>query len=238
MKTINLHLKNKYVNESETNFVDLYNEATEDYEFWSADYNMHFGYYLPFKNNPFKRDSMLNEMNNQIFKRLKTKKNQLVIDLGCGMGSTMLYGLKKFKNLKVLGVTLSDFQVKEGNKRLKKYAGIILKENYNHTSFKENSADGVCAIESLCHSGHAKQSFKEAYRILKKGHRFVVADAFLKKDEDELCMGSKYSYNQLCKGWDLKGLGNINRVKQHMNCLLYTSPSPRDRQKSRMPSSA
>ena len=25
---------------------------------------------------------------------------------------------------------------------------------------------------------------------------------------------------------------------QHMNCLLYTSPSPRDRQKSRMPSSA
>ena len=24
----------------------------------------------------------------------------------------------------------------------------------------------------------------------------------------------------------------------HTNCLLYTSPSPRDRQKSRMPSSA
>ena len=26
--------------------------------------------------------------------------------------------------------------------------------------------------------------------------------------------------------------------KKHYNCLLYTSPSPRDRQKSRMPSSA
>ena len=25
---------------------------------------------------------------------------------------------------------------------------------------------------------------------------------------------------------------------EHLNCLLYTSPSPRDRQKSRMPSSA
>ena len=25
---------------------------------------------------------------------------------------------------------------------------------------------------------------------------------------------------------------------EHYNCLLYTSPSPRDRQKSRMPSSA
>ena len=29
-----------------------------------------------------------------------------------------------------------------------------------------------------------------------------------------------------------------NAVKQYDNCLLYTSPSPRDRQKSRMPSSA
>ena len=29
-----------------------------------------------------------------------------------------------------------------------------------------------------------------------------------------------------------------NRVTLHYICLLYTSPSPRDRQKSRMPSSA
>ena len=30
----------------------------------------------------------------------------------------------------------------------------------------------------------------------------------------------------------------VNSVDNLMNCLLYTSPSPRDRQKSRMPSSA
>ena len=28
------------------------------------------------------------------------------------------------------------------------------------------------------------------------------------------------------------------KIKNNSNCLLYTSPSPRDRQKSRMPSSA
>ena len=34
-------------------------------------------------------------------------------------------------------------------------------------------------------------------------------------------------------------LKNVKRlVKQYNSCLLYTSPSPRDRQKSRMPSSA
>ena len=30
----------------------------------------------------------------------------------------------------------------------------------------------------------------------------------------------------------------LDKVSQKYNCLLYTSPSPRDRQKSRMPSSA
>ena len=29
-----------------------------------------------------------------------------------------------------------------------------------------------------------------------------------------------------------------SKIEQHKICLLYTSPSPRDRQKSRMPSSA
>ena len=32
--------------------------------------------------------------------------------------------------------------------------------------------------------------------------------------------------------------GEDLQVQQYSDCLLYTSPSPRDRQKSRMPSSA
>ena len=31
---------------------------------------------------------------------------------------------------------------------------------------------------------------------------------------------------------------NGNEIREDITCLLYTSPSPRDRQKSRMPSSA
>ena len=33
-------------------------------------------------------------------------------------------------------------------------------------------------------------------------------------------------------------LGRVTRVEPGMGCLLYTSPSPRDRTRSRMPSSA
>ena len=38
--------------------------------------------------------------------------------------------------------------------------------------------------------------------------------------------------------WSMRGKHNLCEKGTFMGCLLYTSPSPRDRQKSRMPSSA
>lgn len=216
-----------YYNSSEKTkieMVDLYNEATEDYEFWSGDFNMHFGYFIPFVTNPFKRDSMLNQMNAQVIKRLKidTTKHRL-LDMGCGMGGTMRYALKKHNNLMAYGVTLSDFQVKEGNDLLQGKNGIILKENYNHTSFQSNSFDSAVAIESFCHSGHNKNSLEEAHRILKPGGRLVIADAFLKKDRSELCYGSKYAYQKLCNHWSLEKLETYYNIKQNLEYLGFTN---------------
>lgn len=207
-----LHLNSDLLHtQNNRSTADLYNEATEDYEFWSRDFNMHFGYYSPLSTNPFRRDSMLNEMNRQIYKRLGSK--GLLCDLGCGMGGTMKYGLKHYKGLKIMGVTLSDFQVEEGNKRLAGLNGLIVKEDYNHTSFTNETFDGVMAVESFCHSGHSINSFEEAYRILKPGAKLVVADAFLKKDFEDLCIGGSYCYKGLCNGWSLEKLGNIHKIK-------------------------
>ena len=44
----------------------------------------------------------------------------------------------------------------------------------------------------------------------------------------------KYQAGIVLEGWEVKGLRN-GKVDV---CLLYTSPSPRDRTRSRMPSSA
>ncbi|MEW7280642.1 methyltransferase domain-containing protein [Aquimarina sp. 2201CG1-2-11] len=209
--------------------IDFYNEATEDYEFWSHDFNMHFGYYTPLKTNLFKRDTMLNEMNHQVFKRLHLKKQKSIIaDLGCGIGGTMRYGLSKYPNLSIIGITLSSFQIREGNKRLQNTNGLIIEENYCQTSFKTNSLNGAYAIESLCHSGHSKQALQEAYRIIKSGSKFVIADAFLKKNPKQLCLGSNYCYNQLCKGWSLQGLGSIDRVKNDLQQIGFKNITIQD----------
>jgi MPBQ/MSBQ methyltransferase len=206
----------------------FYNEATEDYEFWSKDFNMHFGYYSPFRTNPFRRDSMLNEMNRQIYKRIGTAGNPLVCDLGCGMGGTMKYGLRHYDGLKLIGITLSDFQVAEGNKQLRGLNGVILKGDYNHTPFESNSFHGALAVESFCHSGHSADSFCEAYRILKPGAKLVIADAFLKKDLKELCIGGSYCYKGLCDGWSLEQLGNIPAVKKALEDTGFTTISIED----------
>ena len=82
-------------------------------------------------------------------------------------------------------------------------------------------------------------------------------------DKDFLCVDTEFMrestfYSQLCliqaatndseviidplaEGIDLApflALMMNNKINKVMHCLLYTSPSPRDRQKSRMPSSA
>ncbi|GAA4113466.1 hypothetical protein GCM10022393_12490 [Aquimarina addita] len=214
--------KIKLQKSNKESLIDLYDEATEDYEFWSKDFNMHFGYYIPFRTNLFKRDTMLNEMNNQIFNRLQfDKKNAVLADLGCGIGGTMRYGLRKFPRLHIIGVTLSPFQVQEGNKRMQHMDGLILEENYCNTSFTSNSMNGAYAIESLCHSGHSEEALEEAYRILKPGSKFVIGDAFLKKEAEQLCPGSYYCYDQLCKGWSLESLGSIHRVKSSLENIGF-----------------
>ncbi len=184
---------------------------------------MYFEYSIPFKTHIFKRDDMLNEMNNQVIKRLKLPIGKaLLADLGCGMGGTMRYALKKHKNLKAFGVTLSSFQVQQGNRLLREFKGTILKENYNATSFASNGFNGALAIESFCHSGHHIDAFKEAYRLLKPNAKLVIADAFLKKEESELCIGGSYSYKKLCNHWNIERLGYINSAVKTLKEVGFT----------------
>ena len=60
----------------------------------------------------------------------------------------------------------------------------------------------------------------------------LTADLDLDSEKDFVNQGGSFSMDELLS--DLESYGQEGGT----TCLLYTSPSPRDRQKSRMPSSA
>ena len=57
-----------------------------------------------------------------------------------------------------------------------------------------------------------------------------------KKDSGKVEIDGKYAY--LPEKKELYRYFTVKKMVEITDCLLYTSPSPRDRQKSRMPSSA
>ncbi|MGH1383319.1 SAM-dependent methyltransferase [Kordia sp.] len=202
--------------------IDFYDKATDDYRFWSKDLNMHFGYFIPFKTSLFTRDGMLNQMNTEVLKRLDIKNQKKhIVDLGCGMGASIRHGIANHPKLAITGLTISPFQVEKGNELLDTNRGTILNRDYRNTHFKENSFDGAMAIESLCHSGCSTDALQETYRILKPNSRFVIADAFTKKDFKKMNPLAKYTYKGLCDSWSLESLGNINRVISDMEQLGF-----------------
>ena len=62
-----------------------------------------------------------------------------------------------------------------------------------------------------------------------------VADWFATRPDAQLLYGDAMAINENGRRYGLRS--NV-RVGQYGHCLLYTSPSPRDRTRSRMPSSA
>ena len=73
----------------------------------------------------------------------------------------------------------------------------------------------------------------EVFNLGLSSHEIAVYN-YLLRCEDRRTYQCHPSYRTIGKAVQL----SENTVRKYVACLLYTSPSPRDRQKSRMPSSA
>ena len=67
-------------------------------------------------------------------------------------------------------------------------------------------------------------------------HDFRDAEEF--RGKDVIVLGSSYSAEDVALQCNKYGAKSVTIGYRHNPCLLYTSPSPRDVEESRMPSSA
>ncbi len=194
--------------------------AGPDYETWSKDFNMHFGYWRCGMN-PFKRENMLNQMTTEVYRRLSLNQpNKSIVDLGCGLGASMRHLSALNPKLNIEGITLVPWQIKMGqNMTSSKKVGFHLGD-FTQTLFGDECFDGAYAIESACYAkGNDKKDFiAEAYRILKPNAKLVIADGFLKNPHLPFSSSAKKAYRHLCEAWAIPELAQIdafeNRLKQ------------------------
>ena len=79
-----------------------------------------------------------------------------------------------------------------------------------------------------------KKSAKGLIRVERSNDGFTMFDQQTRDQENQGVLETVFEDGKLVKET------NLDQIRERLSnvCLLYTSPSPRDRQKSRMPSSA
>ena len=113
--------------------------------------------------------------------------NDQILDAGCGIGGSTLW-LAKYKKADVVGISISAKQIEKA-KTLAKQAKVdhlvsFSVIDYLQTGFPNDSFDVVWAIESVCHADKKEDFLKEAYRVLKKGGRIIIADGFIRREPE------------------------------------------------------
>lgn len=196
----------------------LFIETQEDFHRWSANYNMHFGFWAH-GISPFDREAMLERLSIEAIStlRLPPASPVKVVDLGCGAGATARTLARLFTRAEVTGVTLVHEQIELGV-RLNRRAGLARRIGFVLSDFTETwtgsaSQDAVVAIESFCYAPGADKSAaaREAARLLKPGGRLAVVDGFLIAGEPRGPLG--WIYRRWRESWAIPELARLEEFK-------------------------
>ncbi len=135
-----------------------------------------------FYSNPFKIFEF-----NHIIKKTKIRKNETILDIGCGNGFQSVLISKKCR--KLIGIDVSSKSIKQA-KRLAESIGMIDRCQFRcvkieDAKFLENSFDRIFSICVVEHTTGYKSILSEAYHVLKKNGQFLLSIDSLYSIEDE-----------------------------------------------------
>ena len=165
---------------SKRDIISYYKRNEIGYSLWGK--NMHYGYWDKGTKTIRQATQRFNEILAQ--QALIVPKDH-VLDAGCGVGGASLF-LAKTYGCRVTGITICQRQVAQANRNSEKKGLSHLTEfremDYCATDFQDEYFDVVWVLESICYAENKEKFIQEAYRILKKGGRLIVADGFASKE--------------------------------------------------------
>lgn len=175
---------------------------------------LHYGFWE--KNTKSHAESIINTTK-FIAKCLKINKNDKVLDAGCGIGGSSIYLAKNY-GAKVVGITLSEVQLKAANEKALKL-GLqnqvkFAIQDFTKTNFNDKSFSKIFGLESICYSNKKIDFLKEAYRLLKKGGIITVADGF--QVRTNLSDKEKEIYQKWLKGWIVPNLATVESFRNDL----------------------
>lgn len=148
--------------------------------FWNLDKScsLHYGYWDVSTRNF--HEALLN-INRVLANKAMIGKDEKVLDAGCGVGGSALW-LARERNCFVTGISLNEKQVQKASLAASK-SGLsnrlhFEQKDYLNTGYPSASFDVIWAIESICYAYDKSLFLEEAFRLLKKGGRLIMADFF------------------------------------------------------------
>ncbi len=132
---------------------------------------------------------------NKLIKFMNPSNNQSLIDVGCGTGDIAKMYSKATDNItNILAVDPNKNMIEKGKKKLEKYKNINWKiSSAEELDVDDETFDFYTISFGLRNTSSVKKTFKEAYRVLKKGGRFLCLE-FSKIDNENLnVIYQKYS---------------------------------------------
>jgi len=224
------------MNNSEIN--NYYDECHIDYKrIWGTDktFCIHYGYYDDKHKNHF--DAQIN-MIKVVSEVAKIKDGFKVLDAGCGIGGTSIWIAKNYKT-NVNGININNNQIKKAkdianNERLKGDINFLNKD-FTNTGIAKSSFDAVIFLESGCYADDKKDIITEAYRLLKKGGKLVVADGFLKKEN--LDQSEEKIMKNWLDGWMVPNLASVRGFNSNLKTAGFSLIEFKDIKKNVYPSS-
>lgn len=218
--------------------IQYYDTCEVDYKiFWDLDksYAMHAGYWDHQTKNL--RQALKRE--NEILAEIaEIKKGERVLDAGCGVGGSSIF-LAKHHHCRVVGITLSDNQQRKAwlNAKEAQVDHLVSFEvqDYTRTRFPSESFDVVWGIESVCHTPDKHLFIQEAFRLLKRGGRLIIADGFATQthytgiDEEQM--------QAWLNGWGVQSLETVSNFKNSLENAHFRHIAYKDVTQNVLPSS-